>query len=62
MLRSLANMGIRGLGLLARFSLALYIAKYLSLSAVGAFGLVTAPSPFSPQHSASASTFAFVGS
>jgi len=31
-------MGMRGLALLARFSLAIYIAKYLSLDSVGAFG------------------------
>ncbi len=35
------NMGMRGLGLVGRFGLSLYLAKYLSLSDVGLFGLIT---------------------
>ena len=36
----LLNMGMRGLTLVGRFGLALYLAKYLSLADVGLFGLV----------------------
>ena len=37
---SLLNIGLRGLGLVSRFALMIYIAKYLDLDFVGAFGLV----------------------
>ena len=37
----LLNMGMRGMTLVGRFGLALYLAKYLSLADVGLFGLVT---------------------
>lgn len=37
---SLLNIGLRGLGLVSRFALMIYIAKYLDLDSVGAFGLV----------------------
>ena len=37
---SLCTMALRGAGLIGRFGLALYLARYLGLGAVGAFGLI----------------------
>lgn len=37
---SLMNSGIRGLGLIARFALTVYLAKFINLTVVGVFGLI----------------------
>ena len=42
------NMGLRGAGLVARFALSIYIVKYLDLSSVGLFGLISGVLGFLP--------------
>jgi O-antigen/teichoic acid export membrane protein len=39
--RSGANMGVRAAGLVGRFALTLYLAKYFELTDIGTFGLIT---------------------
>jgi O-antigen/teichoic acid export membrane protein len=45
---SLANIAIRGFSFLARFALALYIARYLGLSDIGRFGIILGVVGFMP--------------
>ncbi len=41
LLRSLTNMGMRGASIATRFVLAIYLAKFIGLEAVGVYGLIT---------------------